>query len=64
MINPLYVKLMRTYTAWQNRSIYDAAATLTDAKRHQDRGAFFGSIHATLSHVLWGDELWLSRPES
>jgi uncharacterized damage-inducible protein DinB len=26
-----------------------------------DRGAFFGSIQSTLSHLLWGDLLWMSR---
>ncbi len=25
------------------------------------RGAFFGSIHATLNHLLWGDMLWFNR---
>ncbi len=61
MIDPLYVKLMSTYTSWQNRSIYAAADTLTAAERQAHKGAFFGSIHATLSHLLWGDELWLHR---
>ena len=35
VITPLYVKLMSTYTLWQNRSIYDAASTLSDAARHE-----------------------------
>lgn len=29
--------------------------------RTQDCGAFFGSIHATLDHIVWGDTIWLSR---
>ena len=29
--------------------------------RRLDRGAFFGSIHATLNHVLWGDQTWMHR---
>jgi uncharacterized damage-inducible protein DinB len=61
MITPDYVKLMAAYTEWQNSSIYSAAATLSDADRRLDRGAFFGSIHATLNHLLWADQLWLSR---
>lgn len=61
MISTDYVRLMASYTAWQNRSLYDAAATLGDAERRADRGAFFGSIEATLNHVLWGDQIWLHR---
>ena len=35
--------------------------TLTDEQRKQDRGAFFGSLHGTLCHILWGDTMWMSR---
>ena len=34
---------------------------LTDAQRKEQRGAFFGSIHGTLNHLLWGDQMWMSR---
>lgn len=61
MISPDYVRLMAAYTRWQNRSLYGAADTLSDAARREPRGAFFGSIHATLNHVLWGDHIWLHR---
>ncbi len=56
MIKPAYVQVMARYNRWQNRSIYAAADTLNDTVRKEPRGAFFGSIHATLSHVLWADE--------
>jgi uncharacterized damage-inducible protein DinB len=61
MITPSYAKTMARYNAWQNANIYDAAARLSDAVRKQDRGAFFGSIHATLNHLLWADQTWLMR---
>lgn len=61
MITPEYVGVMSRYNRWQNRSIYAAADTLNDAARRLDRGAFFGSIHATLSHLLWGDMMWMHR---
>ncbi len=61
MITPEYVRTMAAYNAWQNRSIYAAAETLPDDARRKDRGAFFGSIHATLNHLLWGDQIWMSR---
>ncbi|AZQ69711.1 damage-inducible protein DinB [Silicimonas algicola] len=52
---------MARYNRWQNRSLYGAAEGLSDAARREDRGAFFGSIHGTLSHLLWGDTTWMSR---
>lgn len=52
---------MAAYNGWQNDSIFSAAATLSDAARKEDRGAFFSSIHQTLNHVLWGDQFWLHR---
>jgi uncharacterized damage-inducible protein DinB len=61
MITPDFVRLMARYNAWQNRSLYAAADGLDDAARRAERGAFFGSIHGTLSHLLWGDCVWLSR---
>jgi len=35
--------------------------TMSDDERKRDRGAFFGSIHRTLSHLVWADSIWLSR---
>jgi uncharacterized damage-inducible protein DinB len=61
MIGTGYVKRMARYNSWQNENLYSAADRLSDEARRQDRGAFFGSIHATLNHVLWADELWISR---
>ncbi len=53
--------MMARYNRWQNRSIFDAAGDLDDAARRLDRNAFFRSIHGTLSHLLWGDTIWMSR---
>lgn len=61
MITPAFAQTMARYNAWQNENLYGAAATLTDEARRQDRGAFFGSIHGTFCHLLWGDRMWLSR---
>lgn len=54
---------MARYNAWQNQSLCTAAAGLTDDAREADRGAFFGSIRATLSHLMWGDLMWMWRFE-
>lgn len=61
MIDTSYVCTMARYNAWQNDNLYAAAASLDDAARRQDRGAFFKSIHGTLCHLLWADRMWLSR---
>lgn len=61
MITPDYARTMARYNAELNRRIYGAALRLTDAQRREAAGAFWGSIHGTLSHLLWADRLWLSR---
>jgi uncharacterized damage-inducible protein DinB len=61
MIDPDWCRLMAAYNAEMNRRLYAAADRLGEAPRRQDRGAFFGSIHKTLSHLLWGDSIWMSR---
>ena len=61
MITPDWVRLMAAYNAEMNRRLYAAADRLTEAQRREDRGAFFGSVHGTLSHLLWGDRTWMHR---
>ena len=61
MITPDYCRLMARYNAWQNRQIEKAlqAVSLDDLKA--DHGAFFGSILGTLNHLVWADQMWMSR---
>jgi len=61
MIQPAWVRAMAAYNSEMNRRTYAAADALPDAERRADRGAFFGSIHATLNHLVWGDRIWMSR---
>lgn len=56
-----YLKVMARYNLWQNANLTTAAGTLTDAARQADRGAFFGSIERTFSHLFWADQAWLSH---
>ena len=49
------------YNTWMNNNLYNLAARLSDAERKRDVGAFFGSIHATLSHLLLTDRVQLGR---
>jgi uncharacterized damage-inducible protein DinB len=61
MITPDWVRLMAAYNAEMNRRLYAAADRLVPAQRSEDRGAFFGSVQGTLSHLLWGDRTWMHR---
>jgi uncharacterized damage-inducible protein DinB len=61
MIGVDFVRRMARYNRWQNENLYGAADGLTDEERHRERGAFFGSIHRTMCHLLWADQTWMSR---
>ncbi|MGA7488796.1 MAG: DinB family protein [Xanthobacteraceae bacterium] len=61
MIDPGYVRRLARYNRWQNENLYGVADALSDAERRRERGAFFGSIHGTLNHLLWADRIWMSR---
>jgi uncharacterized damage-inducible protein DinB len=61
VISVEYCLLLARYNRWMNERLYATAALLSDDERKRDRGAFFGSIHRTLNHILWGDRMWLGR---
>jgi uncharacterized damage-inducible protein DinB len=61
LITPAFVSTMAAYNAEMNRRLYGAAERLPDTARRLPRGAFWGSIHGTLCHLLWGDQMWMSR---
>jgi uncharacterized damage-inducible protein DinB len=54
-------RFLARYNRWMNQRLYAACETLSDEERKRERGAFFGSIHHTLTHVLLADQLWLHR---
>ena len=61
MITSAFGVVMAQYNAWMNERLYALCADLPDAERRRDRGAFFGSIHATLNHIVYADRAFLSR---
>jgi uncharacterized damage-inducible protein DinB len=61
MITPAYATTMSAYNAELNRRVHAAASRLSDAERRADGGVFWRSLHATLSHLLWADHMWMSR---
>lgn len=63
-MNSSYFRRFARYNAWANRRLYEACAALTPEHYRAKRPSFFGSIHATLNHVLVGDRVWMGRFES
>ena len=56
-----HYRMFADYNRWANQRLYDACATLSDAEFRADKGAFFGSLHRTLNHILVGDRAWMKR---
>ncbi len=56
-----YFRTFGRYNRWANQRLYAACAALPEAEYLKPRPAFFGSIHATLNHILVGDRLWMGR---
>ena len=61
MINPVWCLTMARYNLWQNRAIIAAADPLGPVVLRENRGAVFGSIIGSLSHLLWTDRVWMAR---
>ena len=56
-----HYQFLARYNRWMNQRLYAVCDALTDAQRKTDRGAFFKSIHHTLTHLVWADKMWLAR---
>lgn len=61
MIDAGYAQTMARYNAWQNHAVYHAASQLDANARRADKGLFWGSVEGTLSHMYWGDLIWIAR---
>ena len=61
MIDAAYCQLLARYNRWMNERLYALVGQMPDTERTRDRGAFFGSIQRTLSHLVWADRIWLGR---
>ena len=55
--------MLGRYNRLANERHYAACARIDDAARRKNRGAFFGSIHGTLNHIMVGDRIWMARFE-
>ena len=56
-----HLRSMARYNRWANRRLYAEAERLADAPYRQDAGAFFGSLHGTLNHLVVTNRIWMTR---
>jgi uncharacterized damage-inducible protein DinB len=63
MISLEWVLALARYNRWMNDKLYELVGGFDDEERKRDQGAFFGSIHGTLNHLLLADRIWLARFE-
>jgi uncharacterized damage-inducible protein DinB len=49
------------YNKWANARLYGMASALPDEAYRRNVGAYFGSLHGTLNHLLTADRIWLRR---
>ena len=56
-----YFATLAGYNAWANQLLYQACERLSEDEYLRDRRSAFGSLHATLNHLLVADRIWLAR---
>jgi uncharacterized damage-inducible protein DinB len=61
MVTAGYCEALARYNEWMNARLYALCATLSDTELRTDRGAFFGSVYATLNHIAYADLAFLAR---
>ena len=49
------------YNTWANRRLLEAVRRLDASQFTRTLGGSYGSVQATLVHILWGEWLWLER---
>jgi len=54
---------MAEYNSVMNERLYAICSSLSSEELNSNCGLFFGSIHRTLDHILYGDMSWLLRFE-
>jgi uncharacterized damage-inducible protein DinB len=59
-----HLRAMAAYNRWANRRLYAAVAELPEEDHRRPAGAFFGSLHGTLNHLLVTDRNWMARFEN
>jgi len=55
------LRSLLAYTMWADRQILEALAEVPGEDLVRDTGSSFGSILATMAHLLGAEQIWLSR---
>ena len=53
-----YFPTLARFNLWANKRLYGTVSTLSEVAYRADRKAYFGSVHATLNHILLVDRSW------
>ena len=56
-----HFEMLARYNKWANARLYGMAAQLPDEGYRKNVGAYFGSLHRTLNHLLTADRIWMRR---
>src|SRR3989442_12910938 len=60
-MNVTEVRELSAYNAWAQRRLFNALAQLPPEPYLRDLKSSHGGIHGTLCHIVWAEQLWLSR---
>jgi len=55
------VRELFAYNAWANRRMFAALRALPSDAYVRDLKSSHGGLHGTLCHIVWAEQLWLSR---
>jgi uncharacterized damage-inducible protein DinB len=56
-----HFEMLARYNRWANVRLYRMASALPDELYRKNVGAYFGSLHGTLNHLLAADRIWMRR---
>lgn len=54
-------RFLARFNQWVNERLYSVVAALPDDEYRREMGAYFGSVHRTLNHILVIDRMQLCR---
>ena len=55
------IRELYRYNEWANARLFGAVARTTPVQFAKDLGSGFPSLRDTLTHIVWGEWLWLQR---
>ncbi|MGH7612562.1 MAG: DinB family protein [Gemmatimonadales bacterium] len=61
MIDVRAVQELYRFNRWANARVFDAISGVTQEQFLKDLGSSYPSIRETLTHIVWGEWLWLQR---